>query len=177
KADALLKLKPRHHKALQVKDELSRYGKGRIWKAGGWTPDGRRIGEGSWIPWLPLSIFVGVLGLTLLLVTLYLRVGDAVVRVQISSPDVEVGIQDRTLNIKSANQDIKVDPGEETLKVAYNGAEFETSKFTLKQGESPAIVVELLDKTLSAKFGDLSIGQWPVERSQQAAAQVNQTAP
>ncbi len=40
-SEALLKLKPKHHKALQIKEELSRYGKGRIWKAGGWTPDGR----------------------------------------------------------------------------------------------------------------------------------------
>jgi serine/threonine protein kinase len=172
KVDELLKLKPRHHKALQLKEELSRYGKGRIWKPGGYTPDGRRIGEGSWIPWIGVAVGIVAFGLALWAVTIYLKAGDAVVRIQINDPDVEVSFQSRTLNIQSAGQDLKVEPGEDTLKVVFQGAEFETDRFTLNKGENPAIVVELLDKTLSARIGDLSIGEWPVEPLADSTAQV-----
>ncbi len=163
KADELLKLKPRHHRALQLKEELGRYGKGRIWKAGGYTPDGRRIGEGSWIPWIGIAVGVAAFGLALWAVTIYLKAGDAVVRIQINDPDVEVSFQGRTLNVQSANQELEVEPGDETLKIRYGDAEFETQAFTLNKGDNPAVVIAILDDTLAAKFGELDIGQWPVE--------------
>lgn len=163
KADELLKLKPRHHKALQLKEEFRRYGNGRMWKPGGYTPDGRRIGEGSWIPWIGIAVGVVAFGLALWAVTIYLKSGDAVVRIQINDPDVEVSFQGRTLNIQSAGQDLKVDPGEDTLVIRYGDAVFETGKFSLNKGDNPAVVIDLLDDTLAAKFGDLEIGQWPIE--------------
>ena len=162
KADELLKLKPRHHKALQLKEELSRYGKGRIWKAGGYTPDGRRIGEGSWIPWIGIMVGLVVFGLTTWAVTIYLKAGDAVVRIQINDPDVEVSFQGRTLNVQSAGQELKVEPGDGTLTIRYGDAVFETDKFTLNKGDNPAVVIDLLDDRMAAKFGELDIGQWPL---------------
>ncbi len=170
KTDALLKLKPKHHKALQIKEELSRYGTGKLWKAGGYTPDGRRIGEGSWIPWLGIGVGIIAFATALWAVTIYLKAGDAVVRVQISNPDVKVEFQNRTLNIQSANKEFKVEPGENTLKITYGGSEFETDKFTLKDGENPVVVVELLDKTLAAKFGEESIGSWEVQTPESSQA-------
>ena len=117
KADELLELKPRHHRALQIKEELKRYGRGRLWKAGGWTPDGRRIGEGSWIPWIGIAVALVAFGLTLWAVTIYLRGNNKLVKIEIDEQlladgDVTLHIDEETVTIAGIGETINLEPGE-----------------------------------------------------------------
>ena len=117
KADELLQLKPRHHRALQIKEELQRYGRGRLWKAGGWTPDGRRIGEGSWIPWIGIAVALVAFGLTLWAVTVYLRGNNKLVKIEIDEQlladgDVTLHIDEETVTIAGIGETINLEPGE-----------------------------------------------------------------
>ena len=115
KVDELLKLK--HRRARQIKEELSRYGKGRLWKAGGWTPDGRRIGEGSWIPWIGVAVALVAFGLTLWAVTVYLKGNDKLVKIEIDEMLLENGevtlhIDGDTVTIDGIGETINLEPGE-----------------------------------------------------------------
>lgn len=161
KAEALQKLKPGHHKLREVQEQCG-FGKGKRYRTAGRKVAGGTVGEGTWIPWSVLAFGLCVFGVMFWAATLYFRSGDAVMKVTIHDPDVKVGIQGRTLNIESARNAVKVNPGEGTLKITYGDAEFETTKFTLKKGQNPAVDVVLLDDKLAAKFGDQPLGEWLV---------------
>lgn len=163
KADDLLKIKPGHHRAKEIQEEYGGYGAGGAVR--GMRRGGRRggiVGEEGFNLWIALAVGLVVLGAALWGVTAYLKVGDAVVKVTISDPDVTVSIKGHTLNITGAREPVKVTPGDGTLKVSYGDLEFTSDTFTLKKGENPAVTIERLNDKLAAKFGDQPIGSWTV---------------
>ena len=105
---------------------------------------------------------IGMLGVLLLLgvATVYFRSGDAVVKVTIHDDAVRVTLQDKTLSIENAGEPVKVRPGIGKLTIVRDDLTFESSAFTLKKGENPAVVVELVDGQLGAKFGETPLGNW-----------------
>jgi len=164
KAERLLDLKPRSQRAAEVRELVARFSGGRVARlAGGLASSGRRIGEGNWIAWGAIAfgfvIFAAMFGA----VVMYLRVGDAVVRVEINDPGIKVGLQGRTLTIESARDPIKVRSGDgNQLAIQYGELEFTSESFALMKGENPVVRVQVLDKTIAARFGDLLIGEKPL---------------
>ncbi len=139
----------------------------------------REARRGSWWSHVPLHlrwIAIGIIAIGLMLWTgmSLFKSGTAVVRVQIKDPDVQVVFQGQTLNNQSVAQDLELKPGEYTFKISYGSLEFVTDAFKLKAGENAAVVVELGDRTLTAKIGKLEIGQWPVAAKVRAVTTPNQ---
>ena len=164
KADELLKLKPGHHKAKQIKEELSRYGGGLFFRRGQRTVDGRRVGEGSWIPWMVIAFGVLVFGVSLWGITIYLRTGSAVVRVEINDPNIRLSVQGESISIDDNGQEIRLDPQEgNILEIAYGDTTFRTEDtFDLMKGDNPAVSVTIVNEKLLAEFGEALLGEWPV---------------
>jgi serine/threonine protein kinase len=165
RAEKLLRLKPAHSRAKQVREQCRRRrSRGKRRSAVDRHPFTERFFDRkSWVPWAAIAFGFLVFGGMYGVVVMYLRVGDAVVKVQINNPEIKVGLQGRTLTIQSAQEPVKVDAGEgNTLTITYGELEFTTDRFTLNSGNNPAVVVELLDAKLAARFGEDPIGEWPV---------------
>ena len=95
-------------------------------------------------------------------ITIYLRSGKAVVKVEINDPSVEVTVKGRTAVLKAPGQEIEVEPGENELTITLANLRFTTKSFTLKKGQNKAVTVELVDSKLAAKFGDEILEERPV---------------
>ena len=62
KADELLKIKPGHHRALEVQEEFAGYGKGARRRLGPLRQFTQPWNEGGWIPWSVLAFGLAVFG-------------------------------------------------------------------------------------------------------------------
>ncbi len=96
-------------------------------------------------------------------VTLWFRSGDALVKVELLTDDIEVTFNNETIKLADGVHEYKVKPGEHTLLIKSGNVEFNTDKFTLKKGDNPAVTVELVKDELVAKFGEAKIGAAVVE--------------
>ena len=72
KADELLKIKPGHHRALEVQEDFARYGEGGIRLLKQFT---RPWNDGGWIPWSALAFGLAVFGVMLGVVIIWLGKG------------------------------------------------------------------------------------------------------
>ncbi len=110
---------------------------------------------------LALSLaVVGFGALLLLAVPLWFRHGDALVRIELHSKDVQVAFDDETIELKEGDHEYKLIPGDHTLHIKSGDVEFDTEKFTLKKGNNPAVAVEILDDEIVAKQGGKEVGRW-----------------
>ena len=99
KADELLKLKPGDHRAKKIKEKLSRHGVGLFSRRSRRTVDGRRVGEGSWIPWAAIAVGVIAIGLTSWAVYSYLHSGGSEIdpaAIAETEPDTDTDGSDQT---------------------------------------------------------------------------------
>src|SRR5206468_13088694 len=113
KAGDLQKIKPGHRRAKEIQEQYGRYGAGGGMR--GLRRDRRKgssVGEGSWIPWAAIAFGLVVFGVVLWSVTIYLKVGEAVVKVTINDPDVKVTLQGTTVSVEGARQPLKVSRGD-----------------------------------------------------------------
>ena len=101
----------------------------------------------------------------LLSVIFWIRNGQALVKVEVHADDVQVTFENRTLSLVDGARDYRVTPGEHTLHIKSNDAEFDTEKFTLKRGENPVVTVEVVDAEIVAKLGKDVISRQPLSSS------------
>jgi WD40 repeat protein len=68
-----------------------------------------------------------------------------VVRIEINDPDIEATVGASGYVIKGAGkEDIRVEPGEKTVKIKRGELEFETDKFVVKKGATVTLRIELV---------------------------------
>jgi formylglycine-generating enzyme required for sulfatase activity/serine/threonine protein kinase len=90
----------------------------------------------------------------LLAITLFFRSGDALVKIEVLSDDIEVKFHNKSITFGEGEQSAKVTPGLYELHIKSGQIELDTSKFTLRKGENPVIMVELVNHEIVAKVGN-----------------------
>jgi serine/threonine protein kinase len=97
----------------------------------------------------------------LLSVIFWIRSGQALVKVEVLADDVQVTFDNETLSLVESGKVYRVTPGEHTLHIKSKDTEFDTAKFTLKRGENPVVIVEVVNAAIVAKLGDDVISRIP----------------
>jgi formylglycine-generating enzyme required for sulfatase activity/serine/threonine protein kinase len=163
KAEDLLKTKPGHHRALKVREKYSGYGEAGAARIAVLDQFRRPLNDGGWIPWSVLAFGFAVFAVMTAAVTIYLRSGNTVVKIEINDPSVEVTVKGSTAAIKSPGQEVSVEPGENELTVTYGELTFTTKSFTLKKGEKKTIAISIVDSKVIAKLGDEILEERPLK--------------
>jgi serine/threonine protein kinase/formylglycine-generating enzyme required for sulfatase activity len=154
KVDALLKIKPGHHRGLEVQAQFSGHGDGGAARLGP-----RRLAQawrdGGWIPWSALAFGLAVVGVVAGVIIIWL--GKTVLVIDAKDPGIEVTVKGmKALITAPGEQSVTVEPGDHELKVSYAGLETVTKSFSLKKGQTQRLRVEILDGKLGAKLqGDV----------------------
>lgn len=97
----------------------------------------------------------------LLAVIFWIRSGQALVKVEVLADDVQVTFDNETLSLIESGKEYRVTPGEHTLHIKSKDTEFDTAKFTLKRGENPVVIVEVVDAAIVTTLGDDVISRIP----------------
>jgi formylglycine-generating enzyme required for sulfatase activity/serine/threonine protein kinase len=149
KAEALLRVKPGHHRALEIREKYSGSGKGRAARVGVLDQFRRPLNDGGWVPWSGLAFGLAVFGVVAGVLVIYLN-GTAVV-IDIQDPGVEVAVKGTSLTVTGPHQQsVKVTPGDQQLTISCAGLETVTKRFTIKRGEKRTVTVSILDSKLVA---------------------------
>jgi serine/threonine protein kinase/FKBP-type peptidyl-prolyl cis-trans isomerase/formylglycine-generating enzyme required for sulfatase activity len=151
KAEALLKIKPGHHRALEAQEKYSRHGDGGAGWIGVLDQFRRPLNDGGWIPWSALAFGLAVFGVMAGVIVIYL--GRTAVVIDIQDPGVEVALKGTTLTVTGPDkQSVKVVPGDQELTITCAGLEIVTKSFTIKKGEKKTVTVSIVDSKLVARF-------------------------
>ena len=78
----------------------------------------------------------------LLGVILWFRDGDALVKVEILTDDVEVTFLNGAIKVIDGKTEYRVKPGTHRLHIKSGNAEFDSDTFTLKRGGNPVLKIE-----------------------------------
>jgi hypothetical protein len=152
KAEELLKIKPGHHRALEVQEKYSGYGEGGAARIGVLDQFRRPLNDGGWIPWSVLAFGLAVFGVMTGVIVIYL--GKTAIVVDIRDPDVAVKItgQGNKLEIVTGPkaEKVYVEPGEQELTISYAGLETKTKRFELQKGEKKTVIVSIVNKEIVA---------------------------
>jgi hypothetical protein len=150
-AEALLKLKPGHHRALEVREKYSRYSDIGMARIGVLEQFRLLLNDGSWIPLSVLAFGLAIFGVMMGVIVIYLNRTAVVIDIQ--DPGVEVAVKGTPLTITGpGQQSVKVTPGDQQLKISCAGLETITKSFMLKKGEKKTVTVSILDKKLVARL-------------------------
>ena len=98
----------------------------------------------------------------LLAMTLYFRNGNALVKVEVKSNDVRVTFQDQSLTLEEGARKFTLKPGAQTIHIKSDDLEFDTESFTLKRGENPLVIVEVVQSAIVARIGEQEIARQPL---------------
>jgi formylglycine-generating enzyme required for sulfatase activity/serine/threonine protein kinase/FKBP-type peptidyl-prolyl cis-trans isomerase len=151
KAEALLKVKPGHHRALEVQGKYSGYGEGGAARIGVLDQFRRPLNDGGWIPWSVLAFGLAVFGAMTAVVVIYL--GRTAIVIDIKDPGVEVAVKGTTLTVTGPDQhSVKVIPGDQELTITSAGLETITKSFSLKKGDKQTVTVSIVDSKLVARL-------------------------
>jgi formylglycine-generating enzyme required for sulfatase activity/serine/threonine protein kinase len=151
KAEALLKVKPGYHRALEIQEKYSGPGAGRAARVGVLDQFRRPLNDGGWIPWSALAFGLAVLGVVAGVLLIHLN-GTAVL-IDIQDPGVEVVVNGTSLTVTGPHQQsVKVTPGNQELTIRCAGLETVTKSFTIKRGEKRTVTVSILDSKLMASL-------------------------
>ena len=151
KAEELLKIKPGHHRAQAIQEKYSGYGDGSCGPTRASCRNSRKPwNEGGWIPWsvlaFGLAVFAGMYGV----IVISLGNKTAIV-IDIKDPHVEVAVKGTTLTVTGPDkQTVKVEPGEQELKITASGLEAATKSFSLKRGETKTVTVSIVKQEIVA---------------------------
>ncbi|HEV8003457.1 MAG TPA: SUMF1/EgtB/PvdO family nonheme iron enzyme [Planctomycetaceae bacterium] len=151
KADALLAIKPGHHRALEAQKMYSGYGEGGAARVGVMEQFRRPLNDGGWIPWSALAFGLALFGVMSGVVLIYL--GRTVVEIDIQDPGVEVAVKGTTLTVTGPDkQSVKVVPGDQELTITCAGLETITTSFSLKKGGKTTVTVSIVNSKLVARL-------------------------
>jgi serine/threonine protein kinase/formylglycine-generating enzyme required for sulfatase activity len=151
KAEALLKIKPGHHRALEVQQEFG--GEGGHGGSVRISPKSVAVAwrEGGWIPWSALAFGLAVVGVVAGFIIIWL--GKTALVIETNDPGIEVAVKGvKTVITVPGKQSITVDPGDYELKVSYAGFETVTKRFSLSKGQTQILSVAIVDSKLVANF-------------------------
>lgn len=149
KAEALLKIKPRHRRALEIQEQFSGSGQG------GAVRIGRRFTnvwrEGGWVPWSALAfgfaIFATVAGVIIWWVN-----GTAIV-INANDPNIRVEFQGQQAFLTvPGKRKIGIEPGDGEFTLNYEGLETVTKRFSIKPRETKILDVSIADNKIVAAF-------------------------
>jgi serine/threonine protein kinase/formylglycine-generating enzyme required for sulfatase activity len=151
KAEALLKIKPGHHRALEVQQQFGGEGDGEGSVRIGPKSVAVAWREGGWIPWSALAFGLAVFGVTAGVIIWW--VGRTAIVIDARDPNIKVEVQGKDAIITvPGKQSIKVEAGSHQLTVSYGGMETKTTSFTLKTGEVKTLTVGIADARLVARL-------------------------
>ena len=75
--------------------------------------------------------------------------------IDVKDPGVEVAVKGTTLTVTGPDkQSVKVEPGDQELKITSAGLEATTKSFSLKKGETKTVTVSIVDNEIVAKIGN-----------------------
>ena len=149
KAEMLLKIKPSHLRAVEVREKYSGPG-GGVARIAVWDQFRRPLNDGGWIPWSVLALGLAVFAAVAGVIVIYLN-GTAVV-IDIQDPDVEVAVKGTSLTLTGpGQQSVRVTPGNQELTISCAGLVTVTTKgFTINKGDKRTVTVSILDSKLVA---------------------------
>ncbi len=151
KAEALLTIKPGHHRAKAIQEKYAGYGNGAAARIGILRKFTQPWNEGGWIPWgvlaFGLAVFAGMYGV----IVISLGNNKTAIVIDAKDPGITVEVNDRhaTINVPG-EQSIQVEPGDQSVKVSYAGLETVTKGFTLAKDKTKRLTVRLVDNKLLA---------------------------
>ncbi len=96
-------------------------------------------------------------------VILWLRNGDAIVKIEVLAEDVEVSFVNESIKVIDGKTEYRVRPGDARLHIKVGDAEFDSDNFTLKRGANPIVRIEPTKNLLVVQFGDEPIGSAPLQ--------------
>ncbi|MBS0205132.1 MAG: protein kinase [Planctomycetes bacterium] len=134
-------------------------------------PPGTRVGFATW-RWSPArwALLGGTAFLVILLaVVLVFHSGDAIVKIEILTDDLNVTFQKETFTIVDGIHKYRVTPGKKTLRIKSGDVEFETEAFVLNRGQNPAVTVERVASQIVTRLGGDVVDRHPV------AEEINQS--
>ena len=151
KADELLKVKPGHHRALEVQQDFAGHGEGGLRLLKQFT---RPWNEGGWIPWSALALGLAVFGVMLGVVIIWLGKGKGAIVIDTDVAGVTVAVKDQSalITVPGTQRSIEVSAGDHLLTVSYQGLETQTKSFTLKKDEKKILNVHIAGSDLVAYF-------------------------
>jgi hypothetical protein len=77
---------------------------------------------------------------------------------------VEVAVKGTTLTVTQPDREsVKVEPGDQELKITSAGLETTTKSFSLKKGETKSVTVSIVDKQIVARLGNQVLPLTPSE--------------
>ena len=164
RAQELVKLKPDHPRARQVRELIKKHGPERalqfLAENSGTTPpvdrgSQRRIG----------LLAGGILAALLLGFVIWFGSGRTRLKVTVNDPTIEVTFRGSQLSIKDGASQVDVEPGEQELTIRVAGVEFQTPKFSLKKGTTSVVEVERAENTLAVNLAGTELAAWPLEKA------------
>ncbi len=148
KAEALLQIKPGHRRGLEIQERYSGVGSSGIVRlsprhlAQAWN-------EGGWVPWSVVGFGLAVVGVMSGVIIWW--VNRTVIIIDAKDPGITVAIKGQKAFITAeGTKKIVVEPGDQEIKVSYEGLETVTREFSLKKGDSKILIVKVGDKGLLA---------------------------
>ena len=107
----------------------------------------------------PLWLVAGGLAALVLIacMVIFFQTKDGIVRVNISDAETDVSVNGKTVK-GTGDHEVKLPPGEHSLKIKRGRLELETDRFDVKKGETTVVVIQFLKDTLFARKGDQVIG-------------------
>ena len=149
KAEALLKIKPGHHRAIEVQEQFSGEGEGSAVRIG------RQVAnlwkEGGWVPWSALAFGLAVVGVVSGVIIWWVN-GTAII-IKTDDPNIRVEIQGQEAIVTvPGKQKVRVQPGNGEITLTYEGLETLTKSFSIKSGETKILNVSIADEKIVAAF-------------------------
>jgi serine/threonine protein kinase/formylglycine-generating enzyme required for sulfatase activity len=151
KAEDLLKIKPGHHRALEVQEQFTGAGGSGVVRFGA-KAIAQAWGEGGWVPWSVLAFGLAVLGVMSGVIIWW--TGRTFIVIKTDDPNIRVEFkgQKAFLTVPGKEKQVTVEAGEGEFTLSYDGLETVTKKFSIKSGTSKSVTVAILDNKLSALF-------------------------
>jgi formylglycine-generating enzyme required for sulfatase activity/serine/threonine protein kinase len=168
KAEALLTVKPGHHRALEVQEKYSGYGEGGAARIGVLDQFRRPLNDGGWIPWSVLAFGLAILAVMTGIIVI--QIGKTAIVIKVEDPEVTVEVAAKGNKIEIVRgpreEKVEVEPGEQELKISYGGLETRTKRFELKKGQKRQVTVSIVNREIVA---DLDRESLPVIKGSEEA--------
>jgi formylglycine-generating enzyme required for sulfatase activity/serine/threonine protein kinase len=176
KAEKLQRIKPGHHRSLEIQKKFSGYGEGDAARIGVLDKSHRPLEGGSWIPWSLLAFGLAIFGVMTVVIVLYL--GRTVVVIDIKDPGVEVAVKGTPMIVMGPDkQSVKVVPGDQELTITCAGFETTTKRFTIQKGGTKAVTVSIVNSKLVARLENEIVPLTPANEEQTPSATTGRTKP
>jgi hypothetical protein len=152
KAEALLKIKAGHHRALEVQEQFGGEGDGGAVRIGrkqlaqAWSEGG-----GGWIPWSALAFGLAVVGVMTGVIIWWVNGTAIIIKTDDPNIKVEIAGQKAFLTVPG-KQAIRVEPGSGEFTLSFDGLETVTRSFTIKPREKKTLEVKIVDQKLMVQF-------------------------